>query len=990
MAISIPREVTRRHGGGVGQFQELMRDQVRNILFVSTLYESFIMAEDGQLNELMLSTVVDVNLSQAPNLTRVSSGEEALALLGDNGDFDLIITSLRVQDMNALELVASVREGGYQLPVVALAYDHRELAEFVERHDTSPLERIFVWQGDARILLAMVKYVEDKLNVDHDARIGVPIFIVVEDSIRYYSSFLPLIYTEVMNLTQSVIAEGVNILQRTLRMRARPKILLATTYEEAWSYFSAYRYNVLGVISDINFPKHGEPYPQAGIELAKLFREARPDVPIALQSSNPKNEELARELGAEFFLKGSPVMLNHLRDYLTEHLFFGDFVFRMPDGEEMGRAHDLRTLVEQLHTVPAESIAYHAARNHFSSWLRARAEFDVAFKLRPRKLSEFPTLEHLRRDLIEVVDEQRRERNRSTIADFEPDTFYEAEGIVRIGQGSVGGKGRGLAFATRLVDQFRVSERFEDIDIVVPPAVVLGTDVFEEFLHGNELREVSIESDDDIDRESRFLEARFPWKVRQDLTRFLERVRYPIAVRSSSLLEDSPYQPLAGIFETWMLPNNHPDPRIRLEQLIIAVKRVYASTFSQHTKAYLKTTPYRLEEDQMAVIIQELVGARRGDLFYPDLAGVARSHNYYPIAPATSEDGIVAAALGLGRTVVEGEPCVRFSPAYPRHNVDFSTVEDMVRNSQREFWALRLGDSPLEAGWQSDGGLVRCPLDVAERDGVLPWLGSTYSPENQAVYDGVSREGVRLVSFAPILKGDLFPLAEIISEIMEMGSAGTGSPVEIEFAVRLSGRRDKPKQFGLLQLRPFAISRELEDVDVEAVDAAELICESDAVLGHGRVDEIHDVVVVDRDSFERSQSRECAEAVARFNATLLAAERPYLLIGVGRWGSTHSWLGIPVRWRDIAGARVIVEAGFKDFRVTPSQGTHFFQNLVSSRVGYFTVNSAIGEGFVAWDWLMEQPTAEEIGCVRHLTFDKPVRVTMNGKDNSGFVRKPAT
>jgi CheY-like chemotaxis protein len=996
MEKKTPPGSNRGYGVQIGSLQDLMRRRVQNILFVSSLYESFIMAEDGQLNELILSKFLDLNLSQAPNLRRVSSGGEALTLAQEQ-PFDVIITSLQLGDMNAVQLARRAREAGLDLPVLVLAYDHRELKDFESRYGFSELDEVFIWQGDARVLLAMVKLWEDHVNVEFDSSLGVPVLLVVEDSVRFYSSFLPVIYSEVMKLSQSVFSEGVNLYQRLLRMRARPKILLATTFQEAWSLFTTYQANVMGVISDVQFPLETgmESSPSAGIELAERIREARPDLPILLQSSNPQFREAAEAVASSgFLLKGSPLMLDGIRQYLTDHSFFGDFVFRMESGgEEVDRAEDLRSLLEKLETVPEESIGYHAAKNDFSSWLRARGEFSLAYRLRPRRVSDYRSLEHLREDLIQSIGAYRREQSRSTVADFDPETLSYAGGIMRIGGGSIGGKGRGLAFATRLVDQYGLEERFPGVRIFVPPAVILGTDVFNEFLDWNDLRSISLRSEDEGEVARRFAEARFPWQARQQLASFLFDSAHPIAVRSSSLLEDSPHQPFAGIFETLMLPNDYPDPAVRLERLIDAIKEVFASTYSRHSKAFLEATPYRLEEEAMAVIVQKLVGIERNGLFYPDLSGVARSHNYYPTPPMTSADGIAAVALGLGKTVVEGAPCFRFCPSYPRHNVEFSTVEDMVGNSQREFWALRLGskisgDEEPGSEVATDGGLVQRGLEVAEKDGVLDWMGSTFSPQNNMVYDGLSRDGIRLVSMAPILKLDRFPLAEVLKELLEIGAAGTSSPVEIEFAVNLTTPPDQPKEFAFLQLRPLAPDRELDAVELEQLHRDELICESPSVLGHGHLSEVFDMVVVDRNQFDRAHSQECAAHVSRFNTQLAQAGRPYVLVGVGRWGSTHSWLGIPVRWADISGAQVIVEAGFKDFRVTPSQGTHFFQNLTSLNVGYFTVNQEVGEGFVDWEWLAEQPAEGETDFVRHLRFRDPVLVTMNGTVQRGIIRKP--
>ncbi|MFW6330557.1 MAG: DUF5752 family protein [Gemmatimonadota bacterium] len=974
------------HGSGAGGFQELMREQVRNVLFVSSFYESFIMAEDGQLNELLLTKFLDVNLSQAPRLTHVPTGVEALALASEPNRFDLVLTALDVGDMDAVELAGQLRDRGIALPLTVLAYDYRQLKDFRARHDTSLIDRFFLWQGDVRILLAIVKYIEDKLNVEHDVRAGVPVLLIVEDNVRYYSSFLPVIYTEVMKHSQQVISEGLNLSQKLLRMRARPKILLASDYEEARAYIGRYREDILGVFSDIEFPREGRLEPAAGIGLAAEIRSARPDVPIALQSSYPENERLAREVGASFLLKGSPDMLGRLRELLVDEFFFGDFVFRLPTGEEIDRARNLKELVERLRTVPAESIAYHGMRNDFSSWLRARAEFEPAGKLRRRKISDFDSLEHVRRDMVQAIDDFRRERNRGTVADFDPDTFDPTMGIARIGGGSLGGKARGLAFAIRLLDRSRIGDRFAGIRISVPPAVVLGTEIFERFLDENDLRDLSLRSDDDAELLRLFRSAPFPADVNRQLVAFLRMMTVPLAVRSSSLLEDSPHQPFAGIFETRMLSNDHPDPEIRLEQLVDAIKQVYASTFSQHTKAFLRATPYRLEEEQMGVVIQKMVGSRHDEHFYPDFAGVARSVNYYPTPPLRAEEGIVAVALGLGRTVVDGEPSLRFSPAHPRHIVEFSSVEDMIKNAQREFWALHLAGREESVALQDR--LVRLNLDVAEDHGVLGALASSYSPENHAVYDGIARAGIRLVTFAPILKNAIFPLPDIVAELLEIGAAGTSSPVEIEFAVNLSPAPGEPREFGFLQLRPLAPSRELEDLEIGDVPRDSLICESPWVLGNGRFENVHDIVMVDPSCFDRAASRSTARAVGRLNRRLVAEGTPYILIGVGRWGSSHPELGIPVTWEDISGAVAIVEAGIRGVRVTPSQGTHFFQNLASCNVGYFTVNEDRGEGFVRWDWLASRLHQTVDGGVKRIRFDAPVDVVMLGREHRGIIRKP--
>jgi CheY-like chemotaxis protein len=975
---------------GWQDFVDLARFRVQEILLVSSLYDSFTLAEDGQLHELVLSEFLDLNLRHPPTLTRVSTGGEALARAA-GGRFDLILTSLQVGDMDALMLARRVRDAGIDVPVALLAYDARAVADFVAAHDASDLAGVFLWQGDVRILPALVKLVEDRINVVHDTgELGVQAILLIEDNIRFYSSFLPVIYSELMNHALRLVPEGINLAHKLVRLQARPKILLCTTFEDAWRYFVTYEENVLGVISDIEFPMDGALSRDAGVRFARLVRGRQADVPIMLQSSRRENEALARSVGASFLLKDSPTLLHDLRQFMVDHFGFGDFIFRMPDGAEVARAHDLKMLEEKLRAVPEESVAYHAARNHFSKWLKARTEFAVAHRLRPRKVSDFPTVEHLRQELIQSIQAYRERRSRGVIADFDRNAFDPDAGFSRIGGGSLGGKARGLGFVNYLLSEHQTRDRFGDLQIAVPPSVVIGTDVFDEFLETNDLRDFVVNVTDEQEIRRRFMASDLPETVTRELAALLDLIRYPIAVRSSSLLEDSQYQPFAGVYETHMLSNSHPETKVRLRQLVSAIKRVYASMFSSRAQAYLRTTSYRLEEEKMAVILQKVVGAAHGESrFYPDVAGVARSHNFYPVPPMRADDGIVAVALGFGETVMTGRPCVRFCPTYPHHPIHASTVRDALESSQREFYALPLRDAAVDIETSPAGELRLFSLSEAEVDGTLAAVGSTYSPENDVIYDGISRPGVRLVTFAPILKHRLVQLAEILDHLLRISAEGTSVPVEIEFAIRLNRSRGARSQFGFLQLRPLALSREAAARQFADVDPASLVCQSGSVLGNGRL-EVRDLVVVDFHRFDRGRSQDVARDVARFNAELVARGVPYVLIGVGRWGSSEPFMGIPVSWEEIAGARAIVEAGFRDFRVTPSQGTHFFQNLTASSVGYFTVNAEAGEGFVDWDWLAVQPSVRETTFVRHLRLDGPVVVKMNGRTQKGVIMKPGS
>lgn len=996
MAAQAPNSSTdaeRRFEG----FENLMPFRVQDILLVSSLYDSFILREDGRLNELLIGESLELEQQQIPGITHVSTGAEALNIARKQPRFNLIVANLEVEDMDAAQLAREMKAAGLDVPVVVLAYDYREIQNFIARNPGTEIDRIFLWQGNIRILISIVKYVEDERNVLHDTHaIGVPVILVVEDNIRYYSSFLPAIYTELITQSRRLLSEGLNVAHKLVRMRARPKILLASNYEDAAGYVEKYRDYLMGVVSDVEFPSGGVLSVDAGFDLARMVRAAVPDAAIVLQTSRTEFRPRAHAEGFSFLRKRSPTLLRDLRRFLIDQFGFGDFVFRLPDHTEVARAKDLNELEARLREVPAESIAYHSERNHFSRWLRARTEFAVAQKLRPRQVSDFPTLEHLRRDLIESIAEYRSEQTQVLIGDFNAETFKATDAFfLRIGGGSLGGKARGLAFVRHLLHKHNVIRRFPGTRIAVPPTIVLATDVFDRFLNENNLLEFAIHCADNEELERRFLEAALPASVRDDLLALLAEIHYPLAVRSSSLLEDSQYQPFSGVYETFMLANHSADLLMRLEQLVEAIKRVYASTFSQHAKAYVRATPYRLEEEKMAVIVQQVVGTvhgseEDGQRFYPDFSGVVRSHNYYPIAPATSKDGIAAVALGLGKEVVGGGKCLSFCPRYPRNIVQFSSVEDILANSQRDFWALSFAPSREETHENKLSGLreVSFGLDTAEADGTLKAVGSTYSSENDAVYDGIGRPGTRVVSFAHILKHNTFPLAGVLDRLTSIGEDAFGRPVELEFAVRLPHNGQSSAYFGFLQIRPLILSREGQGLRMAEVSPHRLVCHSSQVLGNGRFEEICDVVVVDFHRFDRAQSREVAAGVAQFNAKLSEQSKPYLLIGVGRWGSNDPWLGIPVAWDEISGARVIVEAGFRDLRVTPSQGSHFFQNLTAFQIGYFTVNPDAGEGFVDWDWLGAQPTTEEQGCVRHLHFNQPLVTVMDGRTSKGMIFKP--
>lgn len=961
-------------------FQSLTRFRIMDVLLVSSPYDAFVLEEAGELSEQLLGEFRNLDLHYPPGLTVVSTGAEALELVRRDRRFNLVITAPYLVDMTAAELARRVDAAGLDVPIALLARDPRELADLTaQAEEPAQLEGAFLWQGDARILVGIIKSVEDRRNVAHDTRVvGVQVILVVEDDIRAYSSFLPVIYAQLLEHSQRVIEEGFNISQKILRMRARPKILLCRTYEEAQASFELYQEHVLGVISDVEFPRGGVQDPQAGAELARTVRSRYPDIPIILHSSRPENRALADSVEASFLLKGSPTLLKDLRRVMLQDFGFGDFVFRLADGSEVARAGDLRGLAEVAATVPAESILYHGSRNHFSRWFKARTEFDLADALRPRKASDYPDAESLRRDLIAEIGAYRRDLAQAVVADFSLGGVDRSVDFYRLGGGSVGGKARGLAFVRQLLLETGLDRRFAGIELGIPETAVVGTEVFDRFLEDNDLHDFAIRCQDREELEERFLAAEFPAEAAREVASFLERSSWPLAVRSSSLLEDSAQQPFTGVYETYLLPNEGRLLADPVEQALAAIRKVYASAFSPQAKAYLGATPFRLEEEKMAVILQRLVGSRHGDRFYPSFSGIARSHNFYPSPPATAADGVAAVALGLGRAIAEGGQCVRFSPRYPRH---LPAGSDALEGSQGGFWALRMDSA--SASFREEW----FELDAAEADGTLAAVASTYSAQDDAVHDGLGREGIRLVTFAPILKQGLFPLAEVLEELLARLRQGVGGEVEIEFAVELARSAGERHRFGFLQMRPLALARQSEELELGDLPAEAVLCRSSKVLGHGRIEGIRDLVVVDFQRFDRSRSQEAAAEIGRLNRRLVEQGAPYLLIGVGRWGSRDPWLGIPVAWDQVYGAAALVECGLRDLTVTPSQGSHFFHNLSSFNVGFLTVNPAAGDGVLDWDWLDAQPALSEAAHVRHLRRERPVLVLIDGKRGEGIIAK---
>ncbi|KAA3618813.1 MAG: histidine kinase [Calditrichaeota bacterium] len=959
-----------------------MHYRTREILLVSSQYNLFLLEEDGHMYEFLREEYYQLNLTHTPEIVRVDSGRKALELLQNTNRFDLIITTAHNADMAVTSFARKVNEIRPSIPIVHLVFDTSEFnPRLVSRHQ-NPFDGIFTWTGDFRIIISIIKLIEDSRNVESDVlKAGVQVIILVEDNIRFYSAYLPLLYSELLRQSQRLMEQGINLHHKFLRMRARPKILLATNYEEAIKIFKKYEDHILGVISDVNYMRGGKRDEEAGLKFAKAIKSRKNDIPILLQSHAKENKAKAYKLGASFLNKGSKHLLRGIREFAFDNLGFGDFIFRTESGEEVGRADGLTSLQHMLEKIPGESVKYHADRNHFSNWLKARREFWLAYKLRPRKISDYQSVEDLREDLVSSLKLYTSRQSRGILTDFNKKHFDRKYGFARIGAGSIGGKARGLSFLNLLVNTNDLYYKFENVNIRVPAALILGTNIFDDFMVNNNLHGKALDIQNDVYLLETFLKAKFPEKFMNQLRDYLEIVIDPIAIRSSSLLEDSQYFPFAGVYDTVMLANNEKTIEERLEHLIRAIKKVYASTYCKRARNYIQYTSFRNEEERMAIVIQTLVGNKYGDHFYPEIAGVAKSYNYYTSPPQSSDDGIVSAALGMGKTVVEGENCLTFSPAFPKHIQQLASIDQALYNNQTAFYAIKLTNIP---GHGIDD-VISFPISQAEKDGTLRFVASTYSYENEAIYDGISRQGQRLITLAPVLKQEILPLPNILSTILKIGKEGMGNDVEIEFAVRFSKDRNKPDEFCLLQMRPIAKKSDELRVEFKPSQKKSTLCYSNQVLGNGMISGVKDIIVVDRDDFDRSKTLQIADEIRQFNKIMRKEKRPYVLITLGRLGSNDPWLGVPVHWEEIAGVKAIVESGIREMVIEPSQASHFFQNVSSFQIGYFTINPVNKDHFLNWDWLKKHPDQNKLDYVRHIELSNPLSIEINGRKNIGKI-----
>jgi hypothetical protein len=969
-------------------FHRLMAKRVRTILMVSNAYESFSLARDSSLMQEVYGASQLLHLQNVPQITTAFSGAEALAMLGQE-HFDLALVSANLPDMGTHEFVQQVKTHYPALPVVMVLFDGGWVDGPCAGDQPRGVDWTFAWRGSANLLLSIMKLVEDSLNVDNDLRLAsIGTILVVEDSVEHYSLLLPQLYAMLMQRTFSLVPEGINESERQVRTRVRPKVLLARTFGEARACVEKYEASLVGIVSDLRTHHDDLVDPQAGQRFLRDIVKRAPGIPILIQSSEPNVEEVARSLGARALSKRASQLRVVLDQFVREDIGFGDFVFRVPDGREVARAANMWEMEQALSRVPDESLVYHAGRNDLSHWFRARGEITLAATLRPITTSDFPTTAALKEYLRSAVAIARREKYRGAIADFRPPEFDRDYPFLVLGRGSLGGKGRGLAFMYRELSQKLQDDRLHGVLARLPRTLVVAAYEFDLFLRDNGLGAAALAGLSDEDIQRRFAAGHLGERLRTGLEHYLAQVQVPLAVRSSSLIEDSHYQPSAGLYATYMLPNNHDDIGQRLDHLCTAVKLVYASAYLERPRRYLEAVGHDLDEAKMAVVVQEIAGRQYGDHFYPAFSGVAQSHNYYPVFQMKPEDGVATVALGLGKQVVEGGEAVRFCPRYPEVLPQFRSPAEVMRVSQREFFALDLTRNDVDLLRGTDATLARLPLRVAEADGTLQTIGSVISLGDDRLYDGVNREGSRLVTFARVLKHQVFPLAAILNDLLDMCRETLGFAVEIEFAVNLDSQSRREPEFFFLQMRPLVASRERCDVELEGLSAEKILCRSQRVMGNGRIDGLRDILFVHPEQFERGRSVETASAVALANERFARERRPYLLMGPGRWGSFDPWIGIPVVWHQISWARVIVEYPPKDLPTEPSQGTHFFHNMTSAGIGYFSLGGESEQEYVRWDFLTASPS-EEVGSGVYLVrLAAPLSVRMDGQTQQGAIVLP--
>ncbi len=968
-------------------FANLMNKRIYNVLLIATKYDSFMLEDDGRVDEQIFNEYTSLSLRYPPRFTQVTTEEEALNEL-KNRNFELIICMPNMDNRDIFAAASEIKVHYPNIPIVVLTPFSKEVSKRIANEDLSAIDYVFSWLGNSELLLAIIKLIEDKMNAPDDtASVGVQIILLVEDSIRFYSSALPHLYKFVLEQSQMFAKEALNDHQRTLRMRGRPKIKLARNYEEAVRIFDQYRDNMLGIISDMSFMHNGVKDPYAGYKFGQYVRKTGLIIPFVLESSEASNHVYAKELNASFIDKNSKSYPQDLKKKIMQRFGFGDFVILNPHTkEEIMRIKDLKDLQKKVFQIPDDSLVYHLSRNHFSRFFYSRAMFPPAEVLKHVDVSDYKDMDEARKLIFDLIVQYRRMKNTGVVAVYQKDRFDEYSNFARIGDGSLGGKGRGLAFIGAMVKRYPKLES-DNFAVNIPKTVVICTDIFDEFMETNELYPVALGDADDETILRYFLRASLPSRLIEDLMAFFDVVKSPIAVRSSSLLEDSHYQPFAGIYSTYMVPKIE-EKYDMLRTVSDAIKAVYASVFYKDSKAYMTATSNLIDQEKMAIVLQEVVGSRYNDHFYPTMSGVARSLNFYPIGNEKAEDGIANIALGLGKYIVDGGQTLRFSPRHPHSILQMSTIDFALRETQTRFYALDLKNMAETFSVDDAFNLVKLGLKDADAEGSLKYIVSTYDPYDQIIRDGYYPGGRKILSFVNILQHDVFPLADTLDQILRIGQQEMGRPVEIEFAVNMDPSDHTRATFYLLQIRPIVDNKEIMDEDLSLVKNEETILSSTSVLGHGIVGDVQDIIYVKTGAFNSSNNQLIAYEIEKMNRSFTDQEKGYVLVGPGRWGSSDSWLGIPVKWPHISNARVIVECGLENYRVDPSQGTHFFQNLTSFGVGYFTVNPFKGDGWFDEAFLNAQPAVEETEYLRHVRFDAPITIKMDGKKSLGVVLKP--
>lgn len=966
---------------------DLIKYRVTEILLISTTYDGFVLEEDGQLTEQIYNQFADLSIPYIPRIQQVSRLDEAMEALHSR-TFHLILTMSRISDMESFYCENEIHKQFPDIPIVMLSYD-RLTPEMIDRiRKNTCINRVFHWSGDSKILLAIIKYIEDLKNVEDDSRQGVQAILLVEDSPVYYSRILSIIYTEILTQTRYLVKHAMNLQHGLLRVRLRPKILLAETYEEASAIIARYRYNLLGVISDVRFPRNGVLDPEAGFELARAVREMIADFPFLLQSEESDNEAGARELNVHFLNKNSPNLLTEIRNFILENYGFGSFVFRDPEGKVIAEAADITSLERIIRDLPEESLYYHAVNNHFSRWFRARTEFDVADKLRFVDAEDMFDINDIRQYILEVLQAYFQRYQSGIILDFEGLAKKDMESaFIKLGTGSLGGKARGIAFIHSMIAKAFLTEKYEDMVVKVPRSFVVCSDVFERFIADNGIYSFIAAGHTETEIAAHFLASELPSVIQENLRVLTQFIKCPLAVRSSSILEDSRVLPFAGIYKTYIVPNSHQDPQVRYRQLADAVKLVYASVFYESPVKYAKNADVRIEEEKMAVLIQELVGESYGDLYYPAISGVAQSYNFYPLYPMQPEEGTVSLALGFGKAVVDGEQVYRYSPAHPKMNPMFASPDEYLKKSQKSFYAIDLVSSAA-AELQVDDNSNYCKLPIARAsvDGVLEYVGSTYSVNNDCIEDNVHVPGPKIATFAPILKFNRLPLTEIIKDFLRLGKQAFGANVEIEFAVNIPKDKKKPKEFYFLQIRPMVAGKEVVQLEMET--GGEVWCCSDRTIGNGVYQNIHDIIYVNPETFDLGQSVKIAEEIAELNAMLYKEGRRCILIGFGRMGTTDRWLGIPLSWGQMSQAHVIVEVDRKDLHPEPSMGSHFFHNMTATGMGYFHIQyQNENNSWLDWDWLQAQPVVRRTHYATLVRRDETYLAKIDGRSFKGAIYK---